>query len=489
MPDPRASFLPTVAPALGLKSKYNGPVRSWPLPLVLLAASCGPGVVELELPPPPDSAQSMLTGVWHDDRLQVSAVDLNAEPSTWSLPVVEQRRTPAQFFAMFYDRPLSSLRLEAGPLTLDEQGDPPKTPQSIFQRTVSDEDEGGWMPVSVLPEGLQFNLPKPEGGDDPCRPLEVSTYAMPSNKRVTVALPQFGGRVFAVTVDGQGYMIDDTDITEIGPVVPDAVLSGVEVSDGVTWLSGHDGRLWSGVPTGSFANTHTLRPRETIRYLAGPAPGMDVPAPTELLALSSTGTLSQLGYWGGWRSDLPLTRAERPSSREGGLLWLGLDRSAALVPGTGEFFRIDVGVPTAYDVPEEQVGTLDTIAANYGGVFGMTDNGYLLRFTEIGQTVTIETKLDNKVSDPQLVSLPDGFLIVNRPSTVRFWYRPSALEAGAGQVPPNVICPEIVVSEAGDSILWAHTIVGEKAYLFLSPFVDWDSGPTTMAIVDFSRPL
>jgi len=431
----------------------------------------------------------MLAGVWHDERLRVSAVDLNADPSTWALPVVEQRRTPAQFFAMFYDRPLSGLMLEPGPLTLVEQGQRPAEPQSIFQRTVSDDDEGGWAAVPVLAEVLRFNLPIPPVDDNQCRPLEISTHQMPSTKRVTVALPQFGGRIFAVTVDGQGYMIDGTDVTDIGPVVPDAVLSGVEVSDGVTWLSGHDGRLWSGVPTGSFANTHTLRPRETVRYLAGPAPGMEVPAPTELLALSSTGTLSQLGYWGGWRADLPLTRAEMPSSREGGLLWLGLDRSAALVPGTGEYFRIDAGEPTAYDVPEEEVGTLDSIAANYGGVFGMTDNGYLLRFTEIGQTVTIETKLENKVSDPQLVSLPDGFLIVDRPSTVRFWYRPSALDAGEGVVPPNIICPEVVISEAGDSILWAHAIVGEKAYLFLSPFIDWDSGPTTMVVVDFSRPL
>lgn len=463
-------------------------MRSWLLSSALLVASCAAPVLQVDLPPPPALAQSLLTGVLHDGRLSVFAVDLEADPQTWALPAVERRRGDARFFAMYYERSLELLDLQAGPQTLVDEGVAPSPSSSIFLRTVSDDDEGGWLPVEGLSGKLQFRLPERPVDQSKCRPMRISAHRMPTDKRITVALPQSGGRVFAVSVDGQGFMIDGAEISDIGRVVDDTVLSGVELSDGVTWLSGHDGRLWSGVPSGTFANTHQLRPGQTARYLAGPSPGMEVPPLSELFALSSTGSLSQLGYWGGWRADKELVREDEPSTREGGLLWLAPDRAAALIPGTGRYFRIDIGVVTEYEVAPERVGRVDSIAANYGAVFGITDNGDLVRFTEQGETIALETQLGQAVSDPQLMSVSDGFLIVNRPSTLRFWYRPTALDAREGVVPPNIICPAIPWPEAGDSIVWGHAVVGETAYLFMSPFHDWDGGPTTMLIVDFSRP-
>lgn len=433
---------------------------------LLWASACGPGVVRLELPDRP-GARSIIAGVRHNEQLQVSAIDLEADPTTWSLPSVDPRTDEARFFAQFYSEPLSELSLEPGLLRVLVEGrTPPEPDLGTYERGVGTPDDPDWIEVDRLRPELQFSLPKIEGPTWDCPTLQVTRQSFGERGRIMAAIPERGGTLFVVNEGGQGFRVRETEITPLGEVVPDIVFSGVQTSSGTVWLAGGDGRLWTGTPQAGFASVPAREHGESFRYFATQT-ALD--ARPELFGLTRQGTLDRLGPDGVWRSQ-ELVADAVASDRGGGLVWLAEDLVGALVPGSGTYFRVDKNVVDQTVVLSGDLGDLSTIGVFDGQTFGVSSTGAWVRMN-ILRDYSYLTALPDMSPNPQLVTFGPGFLMVGGPSYIRLVDFSQEVICGSSR------------SYAGQTSLWASAVVNGAAYLFMSPTDDWESAPPEMLVV------
>lgn len=427
----------------------------------MLAAGCSAPVVEVALPDVPGT-RALLVGVRYEQRLEVYAVDPEASPDTWTLPLIPALRSDAVMFAMMYSEHLQSLEWAPGHLLQDPQGDlPPRPDGGRFELTITNGQPGAWSAVDEPSSELAFRLAARAPDLSHCRVLDTTVRTLGPPGRVLAAFPEPEGGVLAINISGDAFRITEATIEPLGPTGVDVVFGGTRTATGTIWLSGYAGDLWSGTLETGFRRRPHPPHQDTIRWMVAP-PTSNTPA--ELFTLSRDGVLARLAD-GAWRStNLALSNG---SDHQGDLTWLGPDAVAAVSPLTGVLSLVSSGVSTDIDVRGTR-GTLWDAALLNGTLYGLTDLGLVVRF--VGEEFTEQAFIEDAALSNTLTPIADGLLVAAR--GLRLFH----LILGK---PP---CP-VTVPQDLDHEIWTTVVSDGAAYLFTGHPGDWDSESARVVVV------